>query len=126
MQAWFSSNVRTALDGSVNISRQYVKEQFARIIIDAAEISDGIQLDRSLRDGQGNIQLGLMFAKLESMTRDRGLAGSFLVDSHGTLLGSSSKLKFSTALTPSTGDISDARHGNPVVGADARTGLVRA
>jgi len=126
MQAWFSSNVRTALDGSVNISRQYVKEQFARIIIDAAEISDGIQLDRSLRDKAGNIQLGSMFTKLEAMTRDRGLAGSFLVDSHGTLLGSSSKLKFSVALVPSASDLADARHGSPVAGADQHTGLVRA
>jgi two-component system, NtrC family, nitrogen regulation sensor histidine kinase NtrY len=126
MQAWFSSNVRTALDGSVNISRQYVKEQFARIIIDAAEISDGIQLDRSLRDKAGNIQLGSMFAKLEDMTRDRGLAGSFLVDSHGTLLGSSSKLKYTTSITPSVGDLADALHGRPVAGADPRTGLVRA
>ena len=126
MQAWFSSNVRTALDGSVNISRQYVKEQFARIIIDAAEISDGIQLDQSLRDKAGNIQLGSMFAKLEAMTRDRGLAGSFLVDSHGTLLGSSSKLKYTASITPSAGDLADALHGRPVAGADPRTGLVRA
>jgi two-component system nitrogen regulation sensor histidine kinase NtrY len=126
MAAWFSSNVRTALDGSVNISRQYVKEQFDRILIDAAEISDGIQLDRSLRDNHGNIQLGLMFAKLESMTRDRGLVGSFLVDSHGTLLGSSSKLKYTSALVPSAGDISYAQHVGPVAGADDATGLVRA
>ncbi|HWM61530.1 MAG TPA: histidine kinase dimerization/phospho-acceptor domain-containing protein, partial [Rhizomicrobium sp.] len=125
MQAWFSSNVRTALDGSVNISRQYVKEQFARIIIDAAEISDGIQLDPSLRDKAGNIQLGSMFAKLEAMTSDRGLAGSFLVDSHGTLLGSSSKLKFNAGLAPAS-DLADALHGRPVAGADPRTGLVRA
>jgi len=126
MAAWFSSNVRTALDGSVNISRQYVKEQFDRVLIDAVEISDGIQLDRSLRDSHGNIQLGLMFTKLESMTRDRGLAGSFLVDSHGALLGSSSKLKYTGAIMPSAADISDARHGSPVAGADTATGFVRA
>jgi len=126
MAAWFSSNVRTALDGSVNISRQYVKEQFDRILIDAVEISDGIQLDRSLRDNHGNIQLALMFAKLESMTRDRGLVGSFLVDSHGTLLGSSSKLKYTSALVPSAADISYAEHVAPVAGADDATGLVRA
>jgi two-component system nitrogen regulation sensor histidine kinase NtrY len=126
MAAWFSSNVRTALDGSVNISRQYVKEQFDRILIDAVEISDGIQLDRSIRDNHGNIQLGLMFAKLESMTRDRGLVGSFLVDSHGTLLGSSSKLKYTSGLVPSAADISYAQHVGPVAGADDATGLVRA
>jgi two-component system, NtrC family, nitrogen regulation sensor histidine kinase NtrY len=126
MTAWFSSNVRTALDGSVNISRQYVKEQFDRILIDAVEISDGIQLDRSLRDKHGNIQLGMMFEKLESMTRDRGLVGSFLLDSHGTVLGSSSKLKYSSALVPSAADISYAQHVGPVAGADDATGLVRA
>jgi two-component system nitrogen regulation sensor histidine kinase NtrY len=126
MAAWFSSNVRTALDGSVNISRQYVKEQFDRVLIDAVEISDGIQLDRSIRDNHGNIQLGLMFAKLESMTRDRGLVGSFLVDSHGTLLGSSSKLKYTSGLVPSAADISYAQHVGPVAGADDATGFVRA
>jgi two-component system nitrogen regulation sensor histidine kinase NtrY len=126
MAAWFSSNVRTALDGSVNISRQYVKEQFDRILIDAVEISDGIQLDRSLRDSHGNIQLGLMFAKLESMTRDRGLVGSFLVDSHGVVVGSSTKLKYTSALVPSAADINDALHGHPVAGADDATGVVRA
>jgi len=126
MEAWFSSNVRTALDVSVNISRQYVKEQFARIIIDSAEIADGIQLDRSLRDPRGSIDLGRMFTKLELMTRDRGLVGSFLVDSHGTLLGSSSKLKYTDTLVPSAADLADAQHGRPVAGADARTGLVRA
>jgi len=126
MQAWFSSNVRTALDGSVNISRQYVKEQFARIIIDAAEISDGIQLDRSLRDAQGRLDLGRMFTKLELMTRDRGLVGSFIVDSLGNVQGSSSKLKYTAALVPSSADLADALHGHPVAGADPKTGLVRA
>jgi len=126
MEAWFSSNVRTALDGSVNISRQYVKEQFARIIIDAAEIADGLQLDRSLRDNQGRIDLGRMFSKLELMTRDRGLAGSFIVDSQGNVQGSSSKLKYTAALVPSRADLADAAHGHPVAGADSKTGLVRA
>ena len=126
MQAWFSSNVRTALDGSVNISRQYVKEQFDRIIIDAAEISDGIQLDQGLRDDKGRIDLGRMFTKLELMTRDRGLVGSFIVDSRGAFLGGSSKLKYTAAITPSAGDLADALHGHPAAGADTKTGLVRA
>jgi two-component system nitrogen regulation sensor histidine kinase NtrY len=126
MQAWFSSNVRTALDGSVNISRQYVKEQFARIIIDVAEISDGIQLDRSLRDDKGRIDLGHMFTKLELMTRDRGLAGSFIVDSQGNVQGSVTKLKYTATLKPSVADLADALHGHPVAGADQKTGLVRA
>jgi two-component system nitrogen regulation sensor histidine kinase NtrY len=126
MQAWFSSNVRTALDGSVNISRQYVKEQFARIIIDVAEISDGIQLDRSLRDDKGRIDLGHMFTKLELMTRDRGLAGSFIVDSQGNVQGSVTKLKYTATLKPSAADLADALHGHPVAGADQKTGLVRA
>src|SRR3569833_4237050 len=60
------------------------------------------------------------------MTQDRGLVGSFIVDSKGTLLGSSSKLNYSTSLIPTTADLADARLGRPVAGADAKTGLVRA
>ena len=127
MQAWFSSNVRTALDGSVNISQQYVKEQFNRILFDMVEVADGIQNDRSLRDEHGAIDQTRMFQKLKFMTQDRGLAGSFLVDSHGDFLGNVSalNLKYSPSWAPPA-DLTDARQGHPVAGADDKTGIVRA
>jgi two-component system nitrogen regulation sensor histidine kinase NtrY len=67
-----------------------------------------------------------MFKKLEFMTRDRGLAGSFLIDSHGAELGHSAALKYTGALVPAPADLADARSGHPVAGADQKTGLVRA
>jgi two-component system nitrogen regulation sensor histidine kinase NtrY len=125
MQAWFSPTVGTALDGSVSISQQYVKEQFSRILVDMVEIADGIQNDRSLRDGRGAIDQTLMFAKLKLMTQDRGLAGSYLVDSHGAWIGSIDRLKYSPAWAPPA-DLTDASQGRPVAGADDKTGIVRA
>ena len=127
MQAWFSPTVGTALDGSVNISQQYVKEQFNRILFDMVEIADGIQNDRSLRDEHNNIDQSRLFAKLKLMTQDRGLAGSYLVDSHGDFLGSASALtlKYSPGWAPPA-DLNDARQGHPVAGADPTTGIVRA
>jgi two-component system nitrogen regulation sensor histidine kinase NtrY len=127
MQAWFSPTVRTALDGSVNISQQYVKEQFNRILIDMAEIADGIQNDRSLRDAQNSIDQTRLFQKLKFMTQDRGLAGSYLIDSHGAWIGdiSTRKYQYRPAWAPAA-DLADARQGHPVAGADNKTGIVRA
>ncbi|MBV9549373.1 MAG: HAMP domain-containing protein, partial [Alphaproteobacteria bacterium] len=122
MQAWFSANVSTALDGSVNIARQYVQEQRDRIVVDMVEIAGGIQNDRSLRDASNNINQTQLYKKLELMTRDRGLVGSFIVNSAGVLRGSSSRLPYSQELAPSAADLADARHGHPVVGADEKTG----
>jgi len=125
MQAWFSPTVRTALDGSVNISQQYVKEQFNRILFDMVEIADGIQNDRSLRDEHNNIDQSRLFAKLKLMTQDRGLAGSYLIDSRGAWIGSSDRLQYRPAWAPAA-DLADARQGHPVAGADNKTGIVRA
>src|SRR6201999_3265860 len=60
------------------------------------------------------------------MTNDRGLSGSFLVDSHGNELASSAKLKYSTALHPTVNDIADAKAGRIVVDGDPETGIVHA
>jgi two-component system nitrogen regulation sensor histidine kinase NtrY len=102
-----------------------VKEQFSRILFDMVEIADGIQNDRSLRDARNNIDPTRMLAKLELMTRDRGLAGSYLVDSHGAWITSVERLKYSPSWAPQA-DLSDARQGHPVAGADEKTGIVRA
>ncbi len=47
----------------------------------------------------------LMMEKIAIMTTDRGLAGSFLIDSKGNELAKSAKLAYSVALKPSAGDI---------------------
>jgi two-component system, NtrC family, nitrogen regulation sensor histidine kinase NtrY len=130
IENWFSSRVKTALDSAVGVAHQYVVEQSRGIIVDSGEMADGIQRDQTLfdtgSDGRKHVKVALMVEKLAIMTNDRGLSGSFLIDSHGTELASSAKLKYSTALRPTPGDIADARSGRIVVDGDPETGLVHA
>jgi len=124
VESWFSSRVKTALDSAVIVARQYVVEQGRGITLDAGEMADGIEQDRTLFDKDNHVRVSLMVEKLAIMTRDRGLAGSFLIDSRGTELASSTKLKYSAAIKPSASDIADALAGKIVLDGDPETGLV--
>jgi len=124
MQSWFSRPVKAALNNAVGVARQYAAETKRGIILDAGEMADGIQLDHALYDEQRHVKLGLMIEKLAIMTNDRGLVGSYLVDSHGNELASSAKLKYTAALKPTAADIADAKAGKIVVDANPDLGLV--
>jgi two-component system nitrogen regulation sensor histidine kinase NtrY len=126
IESWFSARVRTALDNAVGVARQYVIEQGRGITLDAGEMADGIQHDRTLFDEDHHVKVGLMVEKLAIMTNDRGLVASFLVDSHGNELASSAKLKYTAALKPSAIDLADAKAGRIVVDGDPETGIVHA
>jgi two-component system nitrogen regulation sensor histidine kinase NtrY len=126
MQAWFSPRVKTALNSATNVANLYVHEQANGIIGDAAEIAEGLQSDRSIRTANGHIDDALMIEKLAVMTRDRGLAASFLIDSHATVLASSTKLKYTPAIRPSATDLVQAGEGKVVVDANTDLGLVHA
>ncbi|MBV9692108.1 MAG: PAS domain-containing sensor histidine kinase [Alphaproteobacteria bacterium] len=126
MESWFSARVKSALDNAVGVAHQYAVETGRGIILDAGEMADGIQHDRALYDQGNHVKLGLMIEKLAIMTNDRGLVGSFLVDSHGNELASSAKLKYAASLKPSVQDIADAKAGKIVVDADPEEGLVHA
>ena len=126
IESWFSARVKTALDNAVGVARQYVIEQGRGITLDAGEMADGIQHDRTLFDDDHHVKVGLMVEKLAIMTNDRGLVASFLVDSHGNELASSAKLKYTAALKPSPADIADAKAGRIVVDGDPETGIVHA
>jgi two-component system nitrogen regulation sensor histidine kinase NtrY len=126
VESWFSSRVQTALDNAVIVARQYVIDQGRAVLVDASQMADEIQQDRSLFDSDNHVRLKLMFDKLDVMARDRGLVGYFLVDSRGTELVRSKKLKYSPALKPSESDIADALAGKIVLDGDADTGLVHA
>jgi two-component system nitrogen regulation sensor histidine kinase NtrY len=126
IESWFSAGVRTALDNAVGVARQYAIETGRGITIDAGEMADGIEHDRTLYDEQNHVKVALMVEKLAIMTNDRGLVASFLVDSHGNELASSAKLKYTAALKPSAGDIADAKAGRIVVDAEPETGIVHA
>ena len=126
MESWFSTRVKSALDNAVGVARQYAIETGRGITIDAGEMADGIEHDRTLYDESNHVKVGLMVEKLAIMTNDRGLVASFLVDSHGNELASSAKLKYTAALKPSAADIADAKAGRIVVDADPETGIVHA
>ena len=126
MESWFSTRVKSALDNAVGVARQYAIETGRGITIDAGEMADGIEHDRSLYDEGNHVKVALMVEKLAIMTNDRGLVASFLVDSHGNELASSAKLKYTASLKPSAADIADAKAGRIVVDADPETGIVHA
>jgi two-component system, NtrC family, nitrogen regulation sensor histidine kinase NtrY len=126
IEAWFSARVQTALDNAVGVARQYMIEQGRHILYDAGEIETGIEHDRALFDENKQVRLSMMMEKIAIMTTDRGLAGSFLIDSHGSELAKSAKLIYSTALKPSASDIADARVGRIVVDGDPDTGYIHA
>src|ERR1700749_1727663 len=126
MESWFSPHVKTALDNAVGVARQYAIETGRGITIDAGEMADGIEHDRTLYDEKSHVKVALMVEKLAIMTNDRGLVASFLVDSHGTELASSAKLKYTPALKPGPQDIADAKAGRIVVDADPEVGIVHA
>ena len=126
IEAWFSDRVQTALANAQNVARQYVIETGRRITLDAGEIAEGLQQDPTLFDQNKHARTGLMITKLEAMTRDRGLSGSFFVDSHGTELVRSSELAYSAALRPSAADLADARAGKIVVDGNPETGIIHA
>ncbi len=126
MESWFSARVKSAIGNAVGVAHQYALETTRGIVIDAGEMADGIQHDRSLFDEQNHVKVALMVEKLAIMTNDRGLIASFIVDSHGNELAASTKLKYSTALRPTASDFTDARAGRIVVDVDAQDGMVHA
>ncbi len=67
-----------------------------------------------------------MFEKLAIMTKDRGLQASFMIDSHGLVLGSSKLQSMPDPVPPKPSDIAQAAQGAIVVDGDYETGQVRA
>jgi two-component system nitrogen regulation sensor histidine kinase NtrY len=126
VQSWFSARVQTAVDSAINVAQLYVREQGNGMTLDAVEMAEAIQQDPNLFDKDNHVRVDLLVERLAAMTRDRGLVGSFLVDSHGTELASSTKLRYSDALKPSQGDLADARAGKIVIDWNPDTGLEHA
>ena len=73
------------------------------------EIAENLVHDPTLLDDDKQINIGRMMTKIEFMTRDRGLIGSFLLDGQGHELAKSAALNYSAALKPSASDFIDAR-----------------
>jgi two-component system nitrogen regulation sensor histidine kinase NtrY len=127
VEAWFSSHVKTALESADNVARLYLLEQARGIYNDAVEMANAMQTDTRIVDLKAHkVDVVRMSIRLSEMTHDRGLLGSFLVDSQGNELASSTKLKYSQALKPSTSDVADALAGNIVLDGDPDSGIFHA
>ena len=125
LDAMFSGQVKEALGNAVSVAHQYMVEQESGLTVDAGAIADGIQRDSRLF-ADNHVQLNLMVEKLASLTSDRGLAGSFLIDSHGKELVTSSKIPYARVPHPSASDFAYARTVGPVIDGNADTGIVDA
>ncbi len=126
LEAWFSNQVRQALDGAVNVAQNYVTEHERGIIGDAFEIANNIQHDTTLFDEEKHVRPGVFFAKLNSLTKDRGLQASYIMDGHGKILASTKQQFLKDPKPPTAADIAQARQGSIVVDAAPENGTVTA
>ena len=126
LEAWFSGRVKDALGSAVNVAQHYVKEHERGIIGDAYEIANNIQHDPTLFDEDKHVRPAAFFSKLNSLTKDRGLQASYIVDGHGKILASTKQQFLKDPKPPSAADISQAKGGSIVVDAAPEGGTVTA
>ena len=107
----FTGRVKEALGSAVNVAQVYVKEHEASILGDIAYISDAIQRDPQLFDEEHHVKAGLLFAKLGTITQNRGLQASYILDSKGSVLGSTKQKSLKDPPIPSPSDFAQAREG---------------
>ena len=122
----FSGRVKQALDSAENVAHRFIIAEARGITLSAGEIAENLAHDPTLIDANKQLNVGLMMTKIAFMTKDRGLIGSFLLDSQGHELGKSAALDYSAELKPSAGDFADAKAGKILVDGSPDTGLVHA
>jgi len=126
IEAWFSSRVKSAISSSVLVAERYIGEQQKLIVGDAYEIANGIEHDPSLFSTDNRVNASFMFKKLGDLTKDHALQASYIVDSHGHVLGSS-RLKRQPEVPKITlAEIEQAARGSIVIDASSKVGAVRA
>ncbi len=119
----FSGRVKEALNSAQNVAQRFIQAEARGIITSTREIAENLVHDPTLLDEDKQINIGRMMTKIEFMTRDRGLIGSFLLDGQGRELAKSAALNYSAKLKPSASDFADART-QILVNGDPDTGLV--
>ena len=126
LEAWFSGRVKDALGSAVNVAQHYVKEHERGIIGDAYEIANNIQHDPTLFDADKHVRPAAFFSKLNSLTKDRGLQASYIVDGTGKIVASTKQQFLKDPKPPSAADIAQAKSGSIVVDAAPEGGTVTA
>jgi two-component system nitrogen regulation sensor histidine kinase NtrY len=109
LEAWFSDRVKTALGSAVNVAQVYVKEHETSIYNDVSYIADSLQSDPQLFDEEKHVRAGRLFAKLGTVTQNRGLQAAYILDGKGRILGSSKLQSVKDPPPPKPSDIAQAR-----------------
>jgi two-component system, NtrC family, nitrogen regulation sensor histidine kinase NtrY len=126
LEAWFSDRVKEALGSAVNVAQHYMNDHERDIIGDAYEIANTIQRDPTLFDSEKHVKATDFFAKLNSLTKDRGLQASYIVDGNGKILASTKQQYIKDPKPPSATDLAQAMSGSIVVDATPGNGTVTA
>jgi two-component system nitrogen regulation sensor histidine kinase NtrY len=109
LEAWFSDRVKMALGSAVNVAQVYVKEHEASILSDIRYIADALQGDPRLFDAEKHVRAGQLFAKLGTVTQNRGLQAAYILDGKGHILGSTKQQSVKDPPPPKPADIAQAR-----------------
>jgi len=109
LDAWFSGRVKDALGSAVNVAQVYVKEHEASIYGDIRYIADALQRDPELFDEDKHVRAGRLFAKLGTVTQNRGLQAAYILDGKGHVLGTTKQPSLKDPRPPTPADIAQAR-----------------
>jgi two-component system nitrogen regulation sensor histidine kinase NtrY len=109
LDAMFSGQVKAALGSAVNVAQIYVKEHESSISNDVRDIANNIERDPQLFDADRHVDAKLLFAKLGTLTQNRGLQASYIYDGTGHVLGSTKQQFLKDPKPPSAADFAQAR-----------------
>lgn len=126
VEAWFSTRVKAALDSAVSVAEHYVQDHEKLIVGDAYEIANSIERDPQLFDKNNHVRADILFTRLATLTKDRGLQASYILDSTGRVLGSTKQKFLPDLKPPSAADFKQAAKGTIVIDASSKVGVVRA
>jgi len=122
----FSGRVKEALSNAVNVAQVYAREQQRSILDDAYQIANDIQNDPRLFDENKHVRADFLFAKLGTLTQNRGLQASYILDSKARVLGSSKLKSVKDPRPPAQADFARARENSIVIDSDPATSSVTA
>jgi two-component system nitrogen regulation sensor histidine kinase NtrY len=109
LENWFSDRVREALGSAVNVSQVYVDEHKQGIFDDIRYIADNLQRDPTLFDENKHVIEGRFYARLDQLTRSRGLQAAYLYDSTRLQISRTAPQDFRDPAPPTAAEITQAR-----------------
>jgi two-component system nitrogen regulation sensor histidine kinase NtrY len=108
------------------VAQLYDKEHENLIVGDAYQIANSIQGAPQLVGDNGELNEGYLFTMIATMTKDRGLAASYIFDSKGAVLGSTKQRLLPEQKAPAPANFADAAKNKIVIDANQKMGVVRA